>query len=91
MTSNCLCNSRSERPIISDVGILASGDPVALEQATFDMVNAQPGIKESKLPSAYEEGADKYQALHPTIDSELTMRYAQELGLGRRGYVIKEI
>lgn len=91
VTPGCLCNSSSERPIISDVGILASRDPVALEQATFDMVNAQPGIKESKLPGAYEKGADKYRALHPTIDSELTMRYAEELGLGSRRYTIKEI
>ena len=91
VTPNCLCNSRSERPIIPDVGVLASRDPVALEQAAFDMVNAQPGIKDSELCGAYERGADKYRALHPDIDSELTMRYAQEIGLGSRRYEIKEI
>ena len=91
VTPGCLCVSRSERPIIPDVGILASRDPVALEQATFEMVNAQHGISYSDLPCAYEKGADKFHALHPDIDSELTIRYAQKIGLGSTEYTIKEI
>ena len=91
VTPDCLCNPRSERPFIPDVGILASRDPVALEQATFDTVNAQQGIADSDLPAAYEKGADKFRALLPDIDSQLTMSYAQKIGLGSRDYTIKEI
>ena len=91
VTPGCLCAPLSERPFVPDVGILASRDPVALEQATFDMVNAQQGIKTSALPAAYRKGADKYRALFPKTDSQLTMRYAEELGLGQRSYGIKEV
>ena len=91
VTPGCLCTSASHRPFIPDVGILASRDPVALEQATFDMVNAQEGIKASTLPSGHREGANKYRALFPDQESELTMRYAEELGLGSRKYKIEEV
>ena len=87
----CLCDGRNERPIIQDVGILASRDPVALEQATFNMVKAQKGIQASILPGGHRKGADKYKALYPEIDTELTMRYAEEIGLGTRRYNIKEL
>ena len=73
------------------MGILASRNPVALEQATFDMVNKQKGIEASKLPGAYKEGEDKYRALYPKIDSELTMRYAEEIGLGRGKYTVHNL
>jgi len=91
VTPGCLCGRSSGRPFIPDVGILASRDPVALEQATYEMVNAQEGIKSSRLPSAHRKGADKYRALFPEVESELTMRYAEQLGLGRRSHRIKEI
>lgn len=91
VTPGCLCGSTSERPFVPDVGIFASRDPVALEQATFDTINAQEGIGASSLPGAHEEGADKYRALFPEMDSELTMRYAEQLGLGQRSYEIKEV
>jgi hypothetical protein len=91
MIPGCLCQSQSERPFVQDIGILASRDPVALEQATFDMVNAQEGIKDSALPSAHDRGADKFRALVPAIDSEITMMYAEQIGLGTRRYKIVEI
>ena len=88
---DCLCTSRNDRPFIPDVGILASRDPVALEQATFDLVNAQEGIRTSKLSGAFDPGADKVRALFPKMDSERTMRYAEEIGLGTCEYTIEEV
>ena len=88
---HCLCVPHSERPFVPDVGILASRDPVALEQATFDTVNAQRGIEASSLPGAHEKGADKFRALYPEMDSELTMEYAEKIGLGSRKYEIEEV
>ncbi len=91
VTPGCLCMGRSERPIIPDVGILASRDPVAIEQAAFDMVRAQQGIAASTLPAAHETGDDKFKAIYPDQDSELVMRYAEQLGLGSREYEIVEV
>jgi len=91
VTPGCLCTPSSERPFVQDVGICASRDPVALEQASYDMVNAQEGVKASLLRGAHAKGEDKYRALCPGIDSELTMRYAEQLGMGQRSYEIKEV
>jgi uncharacterized Fe-S center protein len=88
---DCLCISRSDRPFVPNVGILASRDPVALEQASFDTVNAQPGLEASRLTDAHAKGADKFRSLYPGIDSELTMAYAEKIGLGSRKYEIKAV
>jgi len=91
VTPGCLCMALNERPFIPDVGILAGRDPVAVEQAAFDMVKAQRGLADSPLPSGHEPGEDKYRALYPEMDSEVVMEYAQQLGLGTREYKIEEV
>jgi uncharacterized Fe-S center protein len=39
----CDCYSRSETPVVQDIGILASEDPVAIDQASVDLVNGEAG------------------------------------------------
>ena len=39
----CDCYPFADTPLVPDVGILASTDPVAIDQASADLVNAQPG------------------------------------------------
>ena len=36
-------------PIVPDIGILVSNDPVALDAASYDLVNHQIGFKNSLL------------------------------------------
>ena len=79
VSPGCLCMGRSERPIIQDVGILAGRDPVAVEQAAFDLVKTAGG------------GEDAFKAIYPDQDSEVVMRYAEQLGLGSRAYEIVEV
>jgi uncharacterized Fe-S center protein len=88
---HCLCMGRSERPFIPDVGILCSTDPVAVEQATYDLVNAQQAIPASILGGAHGEGQNKYAALYPNEDSEITLRYAEQIGLGSRRYKLRDV
>jgi len=38
ITRECDCDSRTMKPIVQDIGILASTDPVAIDQACYDMV-----------------------------------------------------
>ena len=87
---SCLCERKSDASIVPDVGILASRDPVAIEQATFDLVNAQPGIASSELGES-SPGEDKFRKLYPEMDSEVVIRYAEEIGLGSRSYELVEI
>ncbi|MFH0964751.1 MAG: DUF362 domain-containing protein [Planctomycetota bacterium] len=90
VSPGCLCERRSDAGIVPDVGVLASRDPVAIEQATFDLVNAQPGIPSSKVGDC-PPGEDKFRKLFPEMDSTVVMRYAEEIGLGTRAYDLVEI
>jgi uncharacterized Fe-S center protein len=91
VTPDCDCFPWSDTPIVQDVGILASRDPVAIEQASADLVNAQPGLTGCKLESAFEPGEDKLRALQPTIDWTRQLAYAEELGLGTRQYSLVKL
>jgi len=91
ITPDCDCIPWSDANIVPDVGILASKDPVAIEQASLDLVNAQQGLKDTALKSSFVAGEDKFKALYPTVDAQLQINYAQELGLGTREYKLVEI
>ncbi len=82
----CDCYDHSDRPIVRDIGILASTDPVAIDQASVDLVNNEPGNKDSALTKNYKSGEDKFRGVYPKIDWEVQLRYAEEIGLGTRKY-----
>lgn len=86
ITPDCDCASWSDAPIVPDIGFLASTDPVALDQASYDLVNKQIGFAESHLSCNHEAGADKFQGLRPYIDGTIQMRHGEEIGMGSRDY-----
>ena len=65
---------------------LASMDPVAIDQASYDLVNKQLGLSNSFLSSNWETGADKFHGLRSHIDGTVQMRYGEEIGMGSRDY-----
>lgn len=80
LSLNCDCDYNQDDPVMDDLGIVASLDPVANDQAFIDMIWASndPGAKE----------------LQERIDTRLgreILPYAEELGLGSRDYELKEI
>jgi len=87
----CDCYEYSDASIVNDVGILASEDPVAIDQASVDLVNQQPGNHTSKLPKNWENGEDKFRALYPEVDWSIQLSYAEEIGLGTREYELIRI
>lgn len=88
----CDCYPFSGAPIVPDIGVLASRDPVALDQASVDLVNAQRGVEGSSLPpEAVTPGADKFKAIHPRVDWEIQLAHAERLSLGRRSYRLVRI
>jgi uncharacterized Fe-S center protein len=93
ITPACDCYGHSDRPIVRDIGILASTDPVAIDQASVDLVNNEPGHKDSALIKNYKSGEDKFRGVYPQIDWEVQLQYAEEVGLGTRRYelvILKE-
>lgn len=82
----CDCYGYSDIPIVRDIGILSSEDPVAIDQASVDLVNGEEGNRSSKLPKNWNEGEDKFRALYPEVDWSIQLSYAEEIGLGTRKY-----
>lgn len=91
ITPDCDCVPWSDAPIVPDIGILASKDPVALDQASYDLVNKQKGFVDSALHCNHEAGADKFKGTWPKVDGTHQLEYAEKIGLGSREYELIEI
>lgn len=86
VTPDCDCVEWSDAPLVADIGILASTDPVALDQACFDLVNKAPAL-DPKLA----EAADKFSARWPHTRGEVQLSYGEQIGLGNREYSLERI
>jgi len=91
ISPSCDCNKFTDASIVPDVGIMASTDPVAIDQASADMVNQQAVLNGSSLKVNTEPGEDKFRGLYPDIDWEFQLDYAQKIGLGNRNYELIKI
>lgn len=86
VTPDCDCIPWSDTPIVSDVGILASHDPVALDKASVDLINQKAGIAGSHLHKNLEPGADKFAGLWSYTKGDIQLNYGAEIGLGCTEY-----
>ncbi len=86
----CDCYGHNDMPIVGDLGVLASRDIVALDQASADLVNLSPGHPGSCLKDM-TPGSDKFRDVYPQIDWEIQLDYAEKLGLGTRTYELVKI
>ncbi|MBA3010343.1 MAG: DUF362 domain-containing protein [Proteobacteria bacterium] len=87
----CDCLPYSESPICSDIGVVASCDPVAIDQASADLVNGQMALPGSILTTNLNPGEDKFKGLYPYVDWEHQLDYAEKIGLGTRQYTLRRI
>ncbi len=78
----CDCYDHADEPIVPDIGILASDDPVAIDQACADLVNQTAGRI---------AGKDKFRSLYPNVDWNIQLNYAEQIGLGQRKYQLISI
>jgi len=91
VTPLCDCPPYSDKPIVPDVGIAVSRDPVALDQASADLVNAQQAVPDCKLEKNTGKGEDKFRGLFPDVDWTIQLVHAERLGLGTREYKLVEM
>lgn len=87
----CDCYGHNDAPIVRNIGIVASTDPVAIDQASADLVNSEQALPGSCLTTNREKGEDKFKGIYPNVDWTIQLDYAQRLGLGSRSYELKEI
>ena len=93
ISPNCDCHGENDAPIAADVGMFASFDPVALDQACADAVVSQKPLPGSVLT---DEGydcscGDLFQAAHPDTQWQVCLEHAEKLGLGSRKYELIKI
>ncbi len=91
VTPECDCYSHSDASIVPDIGIVASSDPVAIDQASADLVNKAPGLMDTALKGAYREGGDKFRSLYSHIDWTIQLEYGEKIGLGNRQYELVKL
>lgn len=82
----CDCYPFADAPIVPDIGVVASRDPVAIDQASVDLLQAQPVLSSSRLEGAAGADLDKIRAIYPKVDWQHQLRYAEQVGLGHRAY-----
>ncbi len=82
----CDCYGHSDSPIVNDIGVLASTDPVAIDQASVDLVNQQQGAPGSCLKNCLSTGDDKFKGVYPKVDWNIQLEHADKIGLGSRKY-----
>ena len=86
VTPDCDCMGFSDACICPDIGILASLDPVAIDQAAVDLINRAEPLWPSHLPKGLKAGQDKFRAMRPHLPEHMGLDYAEKLGLGTREY-----
>lgn len=90
VSPECDCCSYNDAPIVRDIGIAASRDPVALDQACIDLVNSEKALGGSKLGDN-PDVEDKFGALHKNIDWSVQLTYGEKIGLGSRAYQLIKV
>ena len=97
VSPNCDCHSENDIPIIPNVGMLASFDPVALDQACADLCNKQPVLQGSVLSEQvhkHEEcdcHKDHFHMTHPDTNWKSCVAHGVKIGLGTDQYELVEI
>ena len=92
VSPNCDCWAHNDAPIVADIGIFASPDPVALDQACVDAVNAAPAVGGTVLmDKAYGGSGEKFGHIHPDTDWSATLDHCELLDLGSRAYDLVKV
>lgn len=92
VSPNCDCHGENDAAIIPDIGIFASFDPVALDKACIDAVNAAPAMPRSilsdNLKHSDKSGSehDHFHCVHPGTNWRSQIEHAEAIGLGSGSY-----
>lgn len=91
VSPNCDCRAENDAAIVPNVGMFASFDPVALDMACVDAVNAQPVMRGSAADSGDAHDHDHFHRIHPETDWMSCLEHAEKIGIGTRAYELIKI
>lgn len=78
ISPDCDCAANAGKPFVKDIGILASTDPVAIDQASLDLVNQAHGCQDAFLQESGRSG-------------RVQLEHGERIGLGSRKYRLVEV
>jgi len=95
VSPNCDCWGFNDYPLVPDLGIAASFDPVALDQACADLVKAAPALPGSIICENHNHndmtGEDKFRKAHPDTSWQVGLEHGVKIGLGSTDYKLINI
>ena len=91
VSPNCDCHGENDAPILPNVGIFASFDPVALDQACADACQKQTPLPNSQLSDnlnrpGWQWHRDHFMDSNPNVHWKETLEHGEKIGLGTRDY-----
>lgn len=94
VSPNCDCHGENDLPILPNIGMLASFDPVALDQCCADLCmdspvipNSQRDLELQKMKAASQAvPKDPWRQSNPNVEWETALERSEEIGLGSRKY-----
>ena len=102
ISPNCDCHPENDTPIVNDIGMFASFDPVAIDQACADAVLASELLPNTELTDSAakmehnhehlegEQAKDPFCITHPDTDWRACIAHAEKIGLGTSKYELIE-
>ena len=102
ISPNCDCHPENDTPILPDLGMFASFDPVAIDQAAIDMALAQQPLPNTELTDMRAkleaEGGvpercehDHFNLTHPDTNWRSMIEHAEKIGVGTSHYELIEV
>lgn len=87
----CDCYAFNDAPIVADIGMFASTDAVALDQACAEAVNAAPILPGAAMDGVERTHHDHSMDMHSGTDWNAQLQQAEKVGMGTRGYTLIKI
>ena len=96
ISPNCDCHGENDAPILPDIGMFASFDPVALDQACVDACQQAEPMPNSQLSDNLKKPDwqchhDHFLDSNPNVHWKETLEHAEKIGMGSREYELVKI
>ncbi len=95
VSPDCDCWDSNDYPLVPDLGMAASFNPVALDKACADLVMAAPALPGSKICEDLSKGdlagEDKFRLAHPNTFWLSGLQHAEKIGIGSVSYELIRI
>ncbi len=96
VSPDCDCHGENDAPILPNLGMLASFDPVALDQACADLCLAADPLPNSQLADRrqapeWHSHHDPFRDVHPNTSWRECLEHAEAIGLGTREYELLRV